>query len=156
RGLNLVADAVKVTLGPQGRNVVLTEGGASDRTRVKIVNDGATIAKDMAKRLNMQVGSKDAIGAEILASAASKSEVSTGDGTSSTAVLTQYLINKGLEVMGNSTTSNAVEIKKGNIGSRLAASASRGTLPSLVSFRAFDIPAAFDISSLCSVKGIAW
>ncbi|KAF4658457.1 hypothetical protein FOL46_006948, partial [Perkinsus olseni] len=113
RGLNLVADAVKVTLGPQGRNVVLTEGGVSDRTRVKIVNDGATIAKDMAKRLNIQVGSKDAIGAEILAAAASKSEVSTGDGTSSTAVLTQYLINKGLQVMGNSTTSNAVEVKKG-------------------------------------------
>ncbi|KAF4655291.1 hypothetical protein FOZ61_007662 [Perkinsus olseni] len=67
----------------------------------------------MAKRLNIQVGSKDAIGAEILAAAASKSEVSTGDGTSSTAVLTQYLINKGLQVMGNSTTSNAVEVKKG-------------------------------------------
>jgi chaperonin GroEL len=87
RGVDTVADAVKVTLGPRGRNVAL-EGGYGAPT---ITNDGVTIAKDIS------LGNKfENMGAEIVKEVASKTNESAGDGTTTSVILTQAIFSEGM------------------------------------------------------------
>ena len=89
-GINAVADAVKVTLGPKGRNVVLQRDFGSP----EIVNDGVTIARDVKlsdPALN--------IGARLVTQVASKSDKSAGDGTTSSSLLTQEFVNQGMKAI---------------------------------------------------------
>lgn len=88
KGIDTVADAVKVTLGPRGRNVVLDKGYGGPM----ITNDGVSIAKDITladKFENM--------GAEIIKEVASKTNDLAGDGTTTATVLTQALVHEGLK-----------------------------------------------------------
>ena len=87
KGVDTVANAVKVTLGPRGRNVMLDKGFGGPT----ITNDGVSIAKDITlsdKFENM--------GAEIIKEVAQKTNDLAGDGTTTATVLTQALINEGL------------------------------------------------------------
>lgn len=88
RGVNLIADAVKVTLGPKGRNAVLV----TDYLNPRIVNDGVTIAKEIELE-----DSIENIGIELVKEAAVKTNDLVGDGTTTSLVLVKELFNKGLE-----------------------------------------------------------
>jgi len=88
KGLDKVADAVKVTLGPKGRNVVLGSSFGSPT----ITNDGVTIAKDI--ELEDLV---ENIGAEIIKEVASKTNDIAGDGTTSAVILCQAIATEGLK-----------------------------------------------------------
>src|SRR5690606_2925991 len=87
RGVNSVANAVKVTLGPKGRNVVLEKkfGGPT------ITKDGVTVAKDIEL-----ADSIENIGAKLLIEIASKTNEITGDGTTTATVLGQAIVREGL------------------------------------------------------------
>ncbi|MDO8524464.1 MAG: chaperonin GroEL [bacterium] len=87
-GVDKLADAVKVTLGPKGRNVILDKGYGSPM----ITNDGVTIAKEI--ELEDKV---ENMGAEIVKEVASKANDTAGDGTTTAVVLTQALIAKGFK-----------------------------------------------------------
>ncbi len=90
RGVDKVADAVKITIGPRGRNVVLDKGYGAPT----VTNDGVTIAKDITlsdKFENM--------GAEIVKEVASKTNDVAGDGTTTSVVITQALVDAGFEKM---------------------------------------------------------
>ncbi|MFO7546871.1 MAG: chaperonin GroEL [Trueperaceae bacterium] len=87
RGVNAVANAVKVTLGPKGRNVVLEKkfGGPT------ITKDGVTVAKEIELSDNLEN-----IGAKLLIEIASKTNEITGDGTTTATVLGQSIVREGL------------------------------------------------------------
>ncbi len=87
-GLDKVANAVKVTLGPKGRNVVLGSGFGSPT----ITNDGVTIAQEIELEDNLEN-----IGAEIIKEVASKTNDIAGDGTTSAVVLCQAIATEGLK-----------------------------------------------------------
>ena len=87
RGVNALVDAVKVTIGPKGRNVVLEKKfGAPD-----IVNDGVTIAKEIELEDPFEN-----LGAKLIQQVASKTKDTAGDGTTTAAVLAQSLVHEGL------------------------------------------------------------
>jgi chaperonin GroEL len=87
RGVNALADAVKVTIGPKGRNVVLEKSyGAPD-----IVNDGVTIARDIELEDPFEN-----LGAKLMQQVASKTKDMAGDGTTTATVLAQALVHEGL------------------------------------------------------------
>lgn len=88
RGVNAVADAVKVTLGPKGRNVVLEKKFGAPQ----IVNDGVTIAKEI--ELEDPV---ENTGAQLVREVASKTNDVAGDGTTTSAVLAQAMVREGLK-----------------------------------------------------------
>eukprot|EP00419_Tripos_fusus_P000873 CAMPEP_0172672718 /NCGR_PEP_ID=MMETSP1074-20121228/11721_1 /TAXON_ID=2916 /ORGANISM="Ceratium fusus, Strain PA161109" /LENGTH=552 /DNA_ID=CAMNT_0013489947 /DNA_START=128 /DNA_END=1786 /DNA_ORIENTATION=- len=90
-GVNAVADAVKVTLGPKGRNVVLQR---ESYQAPQIVNDGVTIAR----AIKLQDEEKN-LGAQLLMQASSQSDSNAGDGTTSTAVLTQEMVKQGMQLV---------------------------------------------------------
>jgi len=86
-GINKVADAVRVTLGPKGRNVVLERNyGAPE-----IVNDGVTIAREISLR-----DPEENVGARLIQEVAAKSDSKAGDGTTTSTIMTQALVNKGM------------------------------------------------------------
>ena len=87
-GIDKVADAVKVTLGPKGRNVVLDEGFGSPT----ITNDGVTIAK----KIELEDKTEN-VGAEIIKEVASKANDVAGDGTTTATVLAQAIASEGLK-----------------------------------------------------------
>src|SRR5690606_25276090 len=87
-GIDAVADAVKVTLGPKGRNVVLEKKFGSPQ----IVNDGVTIAKEVELEDHMQNA-----GAQLIREVASKTNDVAGDGTTTAAVLAQAIVREGLK-----------------------------------------------------------
>ena len=87
RGLNTLADAVKVTLGPRGRNVRAGEGVG----RPTITNDGVTIAKEIEFEEPFEK-----IGAELVKEVAKKTDDVAGDGTTTATVLAQALVREGL------------------------------------------------------------
>ena len=87
-GVDGLANAVKVTLGPKGRNVVLEKGFGSPT----ITNDGVTIAKEI--ELEDKV---ENMGAEIIKEVASKANDTAGDGTTTAVVLAQALVQRGLK-----------------------------------------------------------
>lgn len=90
-GINAIADAVKVTLGPTGRNVVLQR---ESYQAPQIVNDGVTIMRAIEladPEMNL--------GAKFLTQGAMKSESNAGDGTTTTALLTQEMVNQGMQLV---------------------------------------------------------
>ncbi|POZ91318.1 chaperonin GroEL [Petrotoga sp. SL27] len=88
RGVNTVADAVKITLGPKGRNVVLEKSWGSPT----ITNDGVSIAKEIELKDKFE-----ALGAELVKEVASKTNDIAGDGTTTATVLAQSMIQEGLK-----------------------------------------------------------
>ena len=87
RGLNILADAVKVTLGPRGRNVVLEKKWGAPT----ITNDGVSIAKEIELE-----DPYEKIGAELVKEVAKKPDDVAGDGTTTSVVLAQALVREGL------------------------------------------------------------
>ena len=87
RGLNTLADAVKVTLGPRGRNVVLEKAWGAPT----ITNDGVSIAKEIELE-----DPYEKIGAELVKEVAKKTDDIAGDGTTTATVLAQALVREGL------------------------------------------------------------
>src|SRR5258705_2274287 len=85
--MNLLADTVKVTLGPRGRNVVLDSGWGVPT----ITNDGVSIAKEITLR-----DPYEKLGAELVKEVAKKTDDVAGDGTTTATVLAQALVREGL------------------------------------------------------------
>ena len=102
RGVDKLADTVKVTLGPKGRNVVLEKGFGSPL----ITNDGVTIAKDIELEDHFEN-----MGAKLVSEVASKTNDIAGDGTTTATVLTQAIVREGLK---NATAgANPLGIRRG-------------------------------------------
>ena len=101
-GVDTLADAVKITLGPKGRNVVLDRGFGAPM----ITNDGVTIAKEI--ELSDPI---ENLGAQIVKEVATKSNDVAGDGTTTATVLAQALIKEGLKMV--SAGANPVFIRRG-------------------------------------------
>jgi chaperonin GroEL len=102
RGANILADAVKVTLGPKGRNVVLDKKFGSPT----ITNDGVTIAKEIELPEAFEN-----MGAQLVKEVASKTNDIAGDGTTTATVLAQAIIREGLRNV--TAGSNPLQIKHG-------------------------------------------
>lgn len=102
KGINAVANTVKITLGPKGRNVVLEKKFGSPQ----IVNDGVTIAKEIELEDNMENA-----GAQLIKEVASKTNDVAGDGTTTAAVLAQAIVKEGLKNVA--AGANPIGIKKG-------------------------------------------
>ncbi|XP_010241852.1 PREDICTED: ruBisCO large subunit-binding protein subunit alpha-like isoform X2 [Nelumbo nucifera] len=100
-GIDKLADAVGVTLGPRGRNVVLDEFGSP-----KVVNDGVTIARAIELADNMENA-----GAALIREVASKTNDSAGDGTTTASILAREIIKLGL--LSVTSGANPVSLKKG-------------------------------------------
>jgi chaperonin GroEL len=88
RGIDKVADAVRITIGPKGRNVILDKGFGAPT----ITNDGVSIAKEIT--LSDKI---ENLGAEIIKDVASKTDDKAGDGTTTAVVLTQALLDEGFK-----------------------------------------------------------
>jgi len=102
RGANILADAVKVTLGPKGRNVALDKGFGSPT----ITNDGVTIAKEI------DLDDKfENIGAQLVKEVATKTNDIAGDGTTTATLLAQVMINEGLKNV--TAGANPMSIRRG-------------------------------------------
>merc|ERR1719261_1119186 len=91
-GINAVANAVKVTLGPKGRNVVLERAYGVP----EVVNDGVTIARD----IELEDAGANA-GARLLIEVCSKTDLRAGDGTTTSTVLAQALVSEGLRLVAS-------------------------------------------------------
>lgn len=102
KGVNTLAAAVKVTLGPKGRNVVLDKGFGSP----SITKDGVTVAREI--ELEDKV---ENIGAELVKEVASKTNDIAGDGTTTATILAEIMINEGLKNVAAGT--NPLAIKRG-------------------------------------------
>ena len=102
KGVNEVADAVKVTLGPKGRNVIIGKKYGSPQ----IVNDGVTIAKE----IELQCPLENA-GAQLLKDVSSKTNDVAGDGTTTASVLAQAIFKEGLKNL--TAGANPMGIKEG-------------------------------------------
>ncbi|HEX7603704.1 MAG TPA: chaperonin GroEL [Polyangiaceae bacterium] len=102
RGLNILADTVKVTLGPKGRNVVLDKKWGAPT----ITNDGVSIAKEIDLEEPFEK-----IGAELVKEVAKKTDDVAGDGTTTATVLAQALVREGLRNVA--AGANPIALKKG-------------------------------------------
>lgn len=102
RGLNILADAVKVTLGPRGRNVVLEKKWGAPT----ITNDGVSIAKEIELD-----DPYEKIGAELVKEVAKKTDDVAGDGTTTSVVLAQALVREGLRNVA--AGADPISLKKG-------------------------------------------
>lgn len=133
-GLAKAAKAVKVTLGPRGRNVVLDKGYGGPR----ITNDGVSIAKEISFRDKFEN-----MGAEIVKEVANKTNDGVGDGTTTTVVLLEAMIDEGLErvVKGG----NAMAIRAGMEKARDAAVAE-------VKKMAKDVSGKSDVKQIASIS----
>ena len=106
-GINKVADAVRITLGPKGRNVVLERNyGAPE-----IVNDGVTIAREIVLE-----DPEQNVGAKLIQEVAAKSDSTAGDGTTTSTIMTQAIVNQGMRSVSSGLNPVAL-----NIGIRKAA-----------------------------------
>src|SRR6201747_2381154 len=102
RGMNILADAVKVTLGPKGRNVVLEKKWGAPT----ITNDGVSIAKEIELE-----DPYEKIGAELVKEVAKKTDDVAGDGTATATVLAQALVREGLRNVA--AGANPMALKRG-------------------------------------------
>lgn len=102
RGVDKIANAVKVTLGPKGRNVILDKGFGSPT----ITKDGVTVAKDIDLKDKFEN-----IGAELIKEVASKTGDVAGDGTTTATVLAQAIVAEGFSAVNSGA--NPVFLKKG-------------------------------------------
>ena len=101
-GVNVLADAVKVTLGPKGRNVILDKGFGAPT----ITKDGVSVAKEIELE-----GKFQNMGAKIVQEVASKTADVAGDGTTTATVLAQSIVNEGLKSV--TAGFNPMDIKRG-------------------------------------------
>lgn len=101
KGADKLANAVKVTLGPKGRNVVLDKGFGAP----SITKDGVSVAKEIELEDKIEN-----IGAEIIKEAASKTNDSAGDGTTTATILAQSMIEEGLKLVSSGVS--PIELKK--------------------------------------------
>src|SRR3569833_3777842 len=90
RGVDILANAVKVTLGPKGRNVVLDKSCGAPR----ITKDGVTVAKEIELEDKFEN-----MGAQMVRSVASKTNDIAGDGTTTATVLAQAIVNEGIKLV---------------------------------------------------------
>tara|TARA_R110000868_G_scaffold77225_3_gene221392 strand:- start:1592 stop:3229 length:1638 start_codon:yes stop_codon:yes gene_type:complete len=102
KGINKVANAVTSTLGPNGRNVIYTEYG-----EVRSTKDGVTVAKQIS---NLEDPIEE-LGVQMIKQASIKTANNAGDGTTTSTLLAQSIINEGLNYLDKGA--NAVEIKRG-------------------------------------------
>jgi len=102
RGMNTLADAVKVTLGPKGRNVVLEKKWGAPT----ITNDGVSIAKEIELE-----DPYEKIGAELVKEVAKKTDDVAGDGTTTATVLAQAMVHEGLRAVA--AGANPMALKRG-------------------------------------------
>lgn len=101
-GVNQLADTVKVTLGPKGRNVVLDKSYGAPT----IINDGVTIAKEIELKDEFEN-----MGAQLIREAASKTNDVAGDGTTTATVLAQAMINEGMKNLA--AGANPIGLRRG-------------------------------------------
>ncbi|MBI5391317.1 chaperonin GroEL [Candidatus Woesearchaeota archaeon] len=102
RGVDKLANVVKVTLGPKGRNVVLSKSYGSPI----IVNDGVTIAKEI--ELPDKV---ENLGAQLVKEVAERTQENAGDGTTTATVLAQAIVHQGMRII--TAGANPIEVKRG-------------------------------------------
>ncbi len=102
KGIDAVADAVKITLGPRGRNVVLDRGYGGPT----ITNDGVSIAKEITLKDKFEN-----MGAEIIKEVATKTNDIAGDGTTTSVILTQAIVSEGMK--HTSMGVNAMQLRAG-------------------------------------------
>jgi chaperonin GroEL len=102
RGVNILAEAVKVTLGPRGRNVVIEKKYGSPT----VINDGVTIAKEIEVEDRFEN-----MGAQLVREVASKTNDVAGDGTTTATVLAQAIVREGLRNVA--AGSNPMGVKRG-------------------------------------------
>ncbi len=102
RGVNVLANAVKVTLGPKGRNVVLEKSWGAPRT----TKDGVTVAKEIELEDKIEN-----LGAQLIREVASKTSDKAGDGTTTATVLAQAIVVEGLKSVAAGM--NPMDLKRG-------------------------------------------
>src|SRR5262244_342218 len=102
RGVNVLADAVKVTLGPRGRNVVINKKFGSP----VITKDGVTVAKEIELGDHLEN-----MGAQMVREVASKTSDVAGDGTTTATVLAQAVFREGLKMVA--AGHSPIELKRG-------------------------------------------
>lgn len=102
KGLDTVADAVKVTLGPKGRNILISKTNGVPL----ITNDGATIAKE----INLKDPQENS-GAQVIIKASDETNKEAGDGTTTTAILTQQIFNDGFKAIEEGT--DPIDLRNG-------------------------------------------
>ena len=90
KGVNILADAVKVTLGPKGRNVVLDKSFGAPT----ITKDGVSVAREIELEDKFEN-----MGAQMVKEVASKANDAAGDGTTTATVLAQAIVNEGLKAV---------------------------------------------------------
>src|SRR5213592_4744392 len=102
RGVDILADAVKVTLGPKGRNVVIEKSFGAPR----ITKDGVTVAKEI------ELSDKfENMGAQMVREVASKTSDQAGDGTTTATVLAQAIVREGHKAVAADL--NPMDLKRG-------------------------------------------
>ena len=101
-GVNILADAVKVTLGPKGRNVVIDRSYGSPH----ITKDGVTVAKEIVLKDKFEN-----MGAQLVREVASKTADIAGDGTTTATVLAQSILNEGIKSVAAGM--NPMDLKRG-------------------------------------------
>src|SRR5882672_4441171 len=102
RGVEILANAVKVTLGPKGRNVVIDKSYGSPR----ITKDGVTVAKEIELEDKFEN-----MGAQMLREVASKTSDIAGDGTTTATLLAQAIVNEGVKLVAAGM--NPMDLKRG-------------------------------------------
>src|SRR6202453_3970343 len=102
RGVDILTNAVKVTLGPKGRNVVLDKSYGAPR----ITKDGVTVAKEIELENKFEN-----LGAQMVKEVASKTSDDAGDGTTTATVLAQAIFREGVKIVA--AGHNPIEIKRG-------------------------------------------
>ena len=102
RGVNILADAVKVTLGPKGRNVVIQKSFGAPRS----TKDGVTVAKEIELE-----DAFENMGAQMIREVASKANDNAGDGTTTATVLAQAIVQEGLKAVAAGM--NPMDLKRG-------------------------------------------
>jgi chaperonin GroEL len=102
RGVNILANAVKVTLGPKGRNVVIDKSFGAPR----ITKDGVTVAKEIELEDKFEN-----MGAQMVRAVASKTNDIAGDGTTTATVLAQAIVNEGIKLVAAGM--NPMDLKRG-------------------------------------------
>ena len=101
-GVNIIADAVKVTLGPKGKNVIIDKSFGAPR----ITKDGVSVAKEIELKDKFQN-----MGAAMIKEVASKTNDIAGDGTTTSTVLAQAIVREGSKLVA--TGINSMDLKRG-------------------------------------------
>src|SRR6202167_1056764 len=102
RGVNILANAVKVTLGPKGRNVVIEKSFGAPRS----TKDGVTVAKEIELTDRFEN-----LGAQLIREVASKTSDKAGDGTTTATVLAQAIVREGVKAVAAGL--NPMDLKRG-------------------------------------------